>query len=77
MQIERYLLLTSLNEDSVGLKFFNKLLRTLSKHGRLVHGANEVDFLTIEAFSQVDKGCLEAVLSIRNRLIHTIQIRSF
>jgi hypothetical protein len=57
------LLLTSLNENRVGLELLDELLGPLSKHGRLVHGTNEVNFLAIEALSQMNKSGLEAVLS--------------
>ena len=53
-----------LNENGVGLKLLNQLLSALCEHGGLVGGADEVDFLAIEALSEVDEGRLEAVLSV-------------
>jgi hypothetical protein len=58
------LLFISLDENGVGLELLNELFGPLSKHSRLVHGTNKVNFLAIEALSQMNKSGLEAVLSI-------------
>ena len=54
----------SLDEDPIGFHFFDKLLGSLSKHRRLVHGSNKEDLLAIEALCEVNHGCLKAVFSI-------------
>ena len=56
--------LISLNENGIGLKLLYELLGPLSKHRGLIHSANEVNFLAIEALSQMDKSCFKAVFSI-------------
>ena len=58
------LLFIGLNKNGVRLELLDELLGPLSKHRRLVHGTDEVNFLAIEALSQMDQSCLEAVLSI-------------
>ena len=59
----KYLLLCSLNENSLGLYFFNKLLCALSKHSRLIHSTNKIDLLAIESLCQMHKCSFKAVLS--------------
>ena len=59
----RYLLLISLHQDSLGLDLLNKLLSSLSQHSRLIHCANQIDILSIEALSQMNHRSFKAVLS--------------
>jgi len=67
--IKQGLRLVRLHEHSVGLQLLNQLLSALGEHGGLVGGADEVDFLAIEALSEVNERRLEAVLSVDVRAI--------
>ena len=66
------LLGVSLDQDGVRLNLFNELLSPLGEHGGLIHRSNQVDFLAIEALSQVHEGSVEAVLSIANSYQHIL-----
>jgi len=46
---------TGLHVDVIGLQLLNEFLGALGKHCALVASADEVNILTIEAFSQMNK----------------------
>ena len=54
-----------LNKNLVGTELFDQFLRALSKHGRLVASADEVDILAVEALSEVHESCVKAVVTIK------------
>ena len=58
--------LRSLHHHGVGLEFFDQLLGPLREEGALIASANEVNVLALEAFGEMQKGGLEAGLSVAN-----------
>lgn len=47
-------LLAGLDDHSVGLQFLNQLLSSVGEHSALVASSNEVDILSVEAFTQLN-----------------------
>ncbi len=62
------LLGVSLHEHGVWLELLNELLGSLSEHGGLIHRSDNINFLSIEALSEVQEGGVEAVFSINGGL---------
>ncbi len=61
--------LTCLHIHCIWLDLLNELLRSLCQHCALVHRADQVDLLAVEAFSEVDHGGLEAGLPVADALV--------
>lgn len=55
----------SLHKNGVWLELLDEFLGALSEHVRLVSRSHKVHILSIEAFGQVHKSSLEAIVSIK------------
>jgi len=69
MKAKCRLLLIGLHKHGIGLDLLNEFLGSLGEHGGLVHGAHEIDLLSIESLGQMNQSGLEAVLSNNQLLI--------
>lgn len=58
-----------LHEDSVRVDGFDQFLSSLSKHRRLVAGANQEDFLFIELLRQMQQSRLEDRVSVSHTVV--------